>query len=216
MKLTAEELAASTTNWLPWLKCPLLRLAAAKGYRSHHDQSDAKEARWGRYVAAMLALGFPAELAERFRRGPIDPNGALFGLKSQWQYQHELETNTARQQAGQKVRQKQIDRFFSTSLAAKFPACPTPDNRGRLTWPSPLTGRGHAPRIPAGGGLQTGLQARSKSTRRRKALESLGLVEVQEWRDSGQRGESCRAWTYAWTANLSLEELETASALLAL
>jgi hypothetical protein len=215
MKLTAEELAASTANWLPWLKCPLLRLAAAKGYRAHSDQSEAKEARWGRYVAAVLALGFPAELAERFRRGPIDPNGALFGLKSQWQHQNGLEASAVRTKALLDCRVKQVERFFTTALAAKFER-PTLNARGYLVWPGVLTGRRHSPRIAAGGGMSYGKTARSPSTRRRKALTSLGLVEVQEWRDSGARGESCRAWTYAWTAKLTTEELETAAALLAL
>lgn len=214
MKLTAEELAASTTNWLPWLKCPLLRLAAAKGYRAHPDQSDAKEARWGRYIAAVLALGFPAELAERFRRGPIDPNGALFGLKSQWQHQNALEASAVRAKALLDCRVKQVERFFTTALAAKFER-PTLDAQGYLVWPGSLVGRGHAPRIAAKGGMSYGV-ARSESTRRRKALTTLGLVEVQEWSDSGARGESCRAWTYAWTAKLTLEELETAATLLAM
>mgnify|MGYP000961173265 CR=1 FL=1 len=215
IRLTAEELAAATSKWLPWLKCPLLRMAAAKGYRAHSDQRDVKEARWGRYVAAMQALGFPEELAERFRRGPIDPNGALHGLKAQWKHQSEVEAGKLVEQARTGCRKKQVQRFFNTTLAAKFEK-PELDARGYLVWPGKLVGRGHAPRVVAGGGLSYGKSCRSNSTRRRRALASLGLVEVQEWKDSGARGTSSRAWTYAWTAKLTLEELENAAVLLAI
>lgn len=213
MRLTAEELAHSP-RWLPWLTTPALRLVAAQAYRAHPDQRDVKEARWQRYVAAVAALGFPAEMAQEFASGPITPEIAMRRVQWKAECAAKEQSKAVCQAQAERVWQDRVGAFKTSPLGQGFGVVKAVGSKF-LKWEGDLVGRGHVARIPAGGGLTYGSTARSQSTRRRRALEALGLVEVQTWKDQGIRGESCRAWTYAWTKALSLETLENAAAFLA-
>lgn len=70
---TPEGLAATPT-WLTWLTDPAQRLLAATAYRAYPDQS--KPAKGSRFEAAVLALGYRAEVAAVFRDGPTTPERA--------------------------------------------------------------------------------------------------------------------------------------------
>lgn len=212
-RLTAEELAHSP-RWLPWLTHPALRLVAAQAYRAHHDQRDVKEARWQRYVAAVAGLGFPAEMAQEFASGPITPEIAMKRVQWKAQCAAKAQAEAAARADAERVWQQRVEAFKASPLGQGFPSVKAVKTNC-LQWEGALVGRGHVARIPAGGGLSYGATPRSAHTRRRRALERLGLVEVQVWKDQGVRGESCRAWTYAWTKDLSLETLENAAAFLA-